>query len=64
MYYMYYIMSIIISLFVLVMNIIMLFSESDSNIFKIFGKTETWFCIGVSIILLIAGLIVDKERDV
>ena len=63
MYYMYYIMSIVISLFVLVMNIIMLFSESDSNIFKIFGNTETWFCIGVSIVFLIIGLIVDKRKD-
>ena len=57
-----YIISMIISLFVLIMNVIMVFSEADSSIFKIFGNTETWFCIGVSVLFLIMGIILDKDK--
>lgn len=58
-----YISSLFISLFALIMTIISAFAEEESDIFKVWGNTETWFCIGVSIVLLAIGLIVDKRRD-
>ena len=53
-----YFISLIFSLFSLIMSIIMAF-----NNLKFFGFTELYTCIGISIILMIIGLITDKERN-
>ena len=59
---MLYIASVIMSLFTLIMTIVVMFSNSDSTVYKMFGLTETLFCMAVSIVLIIIGLILDKRE--
>ena len=59
----FYITSAIVSFWMIVVTGIMMFSEEDAAIFKAFGDTEIFFCLGVSIVLLALGLIIDKRED-
>ena len=60
---MFYIFTMILSLFVLIMNIIMCFSKPDSYIFKMFNETDTWVCIGICVVFIIIGYILDKRNE-
>ena len=53
-----YVSSLVISLFVLIMTIITMYYET---IARIFGTTETWFCLCISVVLICIGLISDKR---
>ena len=57
----YYLASLLFSAFVLVMTVIIEFNGT----FKMYGDTENYFCLGVSIIFLIIGVITDniKRRE-
>lgn len=60
---MLYILTLILSFFTLLINIIMCFSEPDSYIFKMFNETDIWVCIGICIVFIIIGLIRDKRNE-
>lgn len=53
-----YFISLIFSLFSLIMSIIMVF-----NNLKFFSFTELYTCMVISTILMFIGLITDKERN-
>ena len=60
-----YFISIIISIFALVLTEIELFADPEeySTLFKLWTTQEQYICIGISIILLILGLIWDKNKE-
>ena len=60
---MFYLLSMATSLFTSILVITMLFSDPESYIFRMFGDTEIYFCVGVAIILLVAGLITERGRS-
>ena len=59
----FYITSAMVSFWMMIVTGIMMFSEEDAAIFKTFGDIEIFFCLGVSIVLLALGLIIDKRED-
>lgn len=59
----WYISSMLVSMFVFVMTVVMMFSSEDSYVFRMFGDTEVVFCIFVSLVLLIVGLVTDIKED-
>ena len=59
-----YIVSLVFSFIVVIMTIIMTFIDEESNFFKFFGYTELYFLMGVSIVFLILGILIDiKKKD-
>ena len=59
----YYLSSLIISIFVLIMTIVLEFAKSESNLVKFYGEKEIYICIIISIILIILGLMSDKRNS-
>lgn len=59
---MLYFLSMLTSLFTLIMVVSMAFSPPDSAIFRLFGDTETYYCLGVSVVLLVIGIITDGRK--
>ena len=57
-----YFISLIISLFDLIMVLIMTYGEEGVGVLKFFGYTECYTLIGISLVLLIIGLINAKEE--
>ena len=53
-----YVSSLIISLFALIMTIITMINE---NVTKMFGSTETWFCLSISVVLIAIGILLEKR---
>ena len=56
-----YTASLTIAVLNLVLTFIVLFSNADSTICRVYGDKEVIFCLVISIILLIIGFICDKK---
>ena len=56
-----FITSLIISLFSLITYIVMIFSNEESMIVELFGNTEVFICLGISLVLIIIGWVTDKR---
>ena len=56
-----YFISLIISIFSLVMAIELMFAEVNETPLKLFGDTELYFCIIISVVLMIIGLRCDRK---
>ena len=59
----YYLSSLVISLFTLIMTIILMFVDSESSFGKFYNEKEIWVCIIISVILIALGLISDKRDN-
>ena len=59
----YYLGSLIISLFTLIMTIILIFIDEESTLVKFYGNKESYICLCVAIILIALGLISDKRNE-
>ena len=55
--------SIAFSLLNLVMVLLMMFADENLAVFKFFGYTECYTCIGISIVLLVIGYINDNKTE-
>ena len=60
---MFYILSMLISIFDLVMVIILFFTDPESRLFNYFGDQETYICLGISMVLMILGVINDTRKE-
>lgn len=60
---MFYILSMLISIFDLVMVIISIFTDPESRLFNYFSDQEIYICLGISIVLLILGVINDTRKE-
>ena len=56
----YYVLSLIISVFTLIMSIINALSAEEM---RFYGTTETWVCLGVSVVLIFVGLLSDRRVE-
>lgn len=56
-------MSIVLSTFLLIVNIASLFKTEESRFFNFFGNFETIVCIGICLALIIIGLIMEYRKD-
>ena len=57
-----YLASAAMSLFTLIMALVGMDLDPESKFYMFWGGTETWFCIGVSVIFLILGFVVDNRK--
>ena len=58
-----YILSLIVSIFNLVMTILKVFSDESSRIHSLHSMTVTYTLIGVSIVFIVLGLVSEVRRD-
>ena len=57
----YYLLSMAISLFTLIMTVAKSFSDSESYIHRMYGDTETFVCIGVAVVLVAIGMLTERK---
>ena len=58
-----YIMSLILSLFTMIMCLFISFSDSETTAFRFFGDTEILCCLVLSIIFIIIGMRIDNVKN-
>ena len=56
-----YLISLVLSLSAMIMTILLMFADEESEMFKYFGETEVGVLLCVSSVLLVIGLIRDKR---
>jgi len=59
----FYITSIFMALSVFILSCVSMFADEESYFFRMFGDTEIFFCLGVSLVLLVIGVITDLRED-